>query len=77
MSRLLDIGKGPIMSHDILKRLGLDHLDVSSPAFLEALNRMQAEARESLQRCRPCNDPEFAAPRDEEPITGFGLVPPE
>lgn len=38
------------MSHDILKRLGLDHLDVTSPDFLKTLNRMQQEARDSLQR---------------------------
>lgn len=38
------------MSHDILKRLGLDHLDASSPDFLKTLERLQKEAWESLQR---------------------------
>ena len=38
------------MSHDILKRLGLGHLDVASPDFLRTLNRMQQEARNSLQQ---------------------------
>lgn len=38
------------MSHDILKRLGLDHLDVTSPDFLQTLNRLQQEARDSLKR---------------------------
>lgn len=38
------------MSHDILKRLGLDHLDVTSPDFLKVLNRLQQEARDSLQQ---------------------------
>ena len=37
------------MSHDILKRLGLDHLDTSSPDFLKTLERMQREAWESLR----------------------------
>lgn len=38
------------MSHDILKRLGLDHLDTSSPDFLKTLERLQREAWESLRR---------------------------
>lgn len=37
------------MSYDILKSLGLDHLDASSPDFLKTLERMQREAFESLQ----------------------------
>jgi hypothetical protein len=49
------------MNHDILKRLGLDHLDVSSQDFLDTLNRMQREARESLRRSQPLNDPQFSA----------------
>jgi hypothetical protein len=38
------------MNHDILKRLGLDHLDASSPDFLQTLQRLQREAWESLRR---------------------------
>ncbi|MEP7041691.1 MAG: hypothetical protein ABI843_01435 [Dokdonella sp.] len=38
------------MSHDILTRLGLDHLDASSPDFLKTLQRLQREAWENLQR---------------------------
>ncbi|MGA9420781.1 MAG: hypothetical protein WBW61_00335 [Rhodanobacteraceae bacterium] len=37
------------MSYDILKNLGLDHLDVNSPDFLETLQRMQKEALRGLQ----------------------------
>jgi hypothetical protein len=47
------------MNHDILKRLGLDHLDVSSTDFLDALNRMQKRERESIRKNEPVNDPEF------------------
>ncbi len=64
------------MSHDILKRLGLDHLDVSSPDFLHALNRMQREERESLLRSKPCNDPEFEGMDGELLFPGFDLLPP-
>lgn len=38
-----------IMRYDILKSLGLDHLDASSPEFLKTLERMQREAWESLR----------------------------
>ena len=38
------------MSYDILKSLGLDHLDASSPDFVKTLERMQREAFQSLQR---------------------------
>ncbi len=37
------------MSYDILKNLGLDHLDTRSPDFLQALERMQREALLRLQ----------------------------
>ncbi len=37
------------MSYDILKNLGLDHLDTQSPEFLKTLERMQREALLSLQ----------------------------
>lgn len=37
------------MSYDILKNLGLDHLDTRSPDFLKTLERMQREALQSLQ----------------------------
>ncbi|MBZ0223308.1 MAG: hypothetical protein IT467_10130 [Dokdonella sp.] len=37
------------MSYDILKNLGLEHIDTRSPDFLEALERMQREALLSLQ----------------------------
>ena len=36
------------MTYDILKNLGLDHLDASSPEFLKTLDRMQREAFRSL-----------------------------
>lgn len=67
------------MSHDILKRLGLDHLDVSSPDFLNALNRMQRQEREALLRSKPCNDPEFEfeALDPELLFPGFDLPPPD
>ncbi|WP_395680777.1 hypothetical protein [Dokdonella sp.] len=38
------------MSYDILKSLGLDHLDASSPDFMKTLERMQREAFQSLQQ---------------------------
>jgi hypothetical protein len=38
------------MSYDILKNLGLDRVDTSSPDFLKTLERMQREAWQSLQR---------------------------
>jgi hypothetical protein len=38
------------MSYDILKSLGLDHLDASSPDFVKTLERMQREAFQSLQQ---------------------------
>ena len=44
------------MSYDILKNLGLDHLDASSPDFLAALERMQKEAWLSLQQADAGND---------------------
>ena len=44
------IGKSDTtMSYDILKNLGLEHIDTRSPDFLEALERMQREALLSLQ----------------------------
>jgi hypothetical protein len=63
------------MNHDILKRLGLDHLDVSSPDFLDALNRMQLEARESLRQAEPVNDPQFGADGEPVPFPGFDWMP--
>ena len=38
------------MNYDILKRLGLDHLDVNSTDFLDALNKMQKRERDAVQR---------------------------
>ncbi len=37
------------MSYDILKNLGLDHLDATSPDFIRTLERMQKEAWQSLK----------------------------
>lgn len=37
------------MSYDILKNLGLDHLDATSPEFIRTLERMQKEAWQSLK----------------------------
>jgi hypothetical protein len=63
------------MNHDILKRLGLDHLNVQSPDFLDALNRMQQEERESLLSAGPLNDPEFSADDEPVPFPGFDWMP--
>ncbi|MEO7325487.1 MAG: hypothetical protein ABIW82_11725 [Dokdonella sp.] len=38
------------MSYDILKNLGLEHIDMGSPDFLKTLERMQREAWQSLQQ---------------------------
>ena len=51
-----DIGDG--MSYDILKNLGLDHLDTRSPDFLKTLERMQREALQSLQAGEFRQEPE-------------------
>jgi hypothetical protein len=52
-------GRGRRMRYDILKSLGLDHLDAKSPEFLTTLERMQREALESLQReAEPPSDAE-------------------
>jgi hypothetical protein len=63
------------MNHDILKRLGLDHLNVSSPDFLNTLNRMQQEARESLRQTAPMNDPQFTGSVEDVPFPGFDWMP--
>jgi hypothetical protein len=63
------------MNHDILKRLGLDHLDVQSPDFLDALNRMQQDERDGLRRAEPLNDPEFATGDELVPCPGFDWMP--
>jgi hypothetical protein len=41
------------MSYDILKNLGLDHLDATSPDFIRTLERMQKEAWQSLKGEQP------------------------
>jgi hypothetical protein len=38
------------MNYDILKSLGLNHLDATSPDFMKTLERMQREAWQSLQQ---------------------------
>ena len=63
------------MNHDILKRLGLDHLDVSSSDFLEALNRMQQEEHEHLRQAPPLNDPDFTGEVQDVPFPGFDWMP--
>ena len=63
------------MNHEILKRLGLDHLDVSSPDFLTTLNRMQQAAREDLRQTKPVNDPQFTGPVKDVPFPGFDWMP--
>ena len=45
------------MSYEILKRLGLDHLDTSSPDFLRVLQRLQRDAWLSLQAENPLEPP--------------------
>jgi hypothetical protein len=63
------------MNHDILKRFGLDHLDVKSPDFLDTLNRLQQEARESLRAAEPSNDAQFGAGDGTVPFPGFDWMP--
>ncbi len=62
------------MNYDILKRLGLDHLDVNSTDFLDALNKMQKRERESIRKSEPVNDPEFDV-IDFDFLSGFELPP--
>ena len=62
------------MNYDILKRLGLDHLDVNSTDFLDALNKMQKRARESIRKTEPVNDPEFGL-IDFDFLSGFEHPP--
>jgi hypothetical protein len=63
------------MNHEILKRLGLDHLDVSSPDFLETLNRLQQAAREDLRQATPVNDSQFTGVVEDVPFPGFDWMP--
>jgi hypothetical protein len=63
------------MNHEILKRLGLDHLDVASPDFLETLNRMQQQARENLRETEPINDPQFTGAIEATGFPGFDWMP--
>jgi hypothetical protein len=53
------------MSYDILKNLGLDHLDATSPDFIRTLERMQKEAWQSLKR-----EPDSASDDGPETIVG-------
>jgi hypothetical protein len=62
------------MNYDILKRLGLDHLDVNSTDFLDALNKMQKRERESIRKSEPVNDPEFDV-IDFDFLSGFEHPP--
>lgn len=63
------------MNHEILKRLGLDHLDVASPDFLRTLNQMQQAAREDLRQATPVNDPQFSGAVEDVPFPGFEWMP--
>ena len=64
------------MNHHILKRFGLEHLEVGSPDFLRALNRLQQEARDGLQQGAGTN-PTAAASQDmDEPLAGFEWIEP-
>jgi hypothetical protein len=63
------------MNRDILKRLGLDHLDVSSPDFMNTLNRLQQAERENLRRSEPLNDPQFTSDEENVPFPGFDWMP--
>ena len=62
-------------NHDILKRLGLDHLDVSSPDFMNTLNRMQQETCDKLRRSEPVNDPQWGSGDEGVPFPGFDWMP--
>jgi hypothetical protein len=53
------------MSYDILKNLGLDHLDATSPDFIRTLERMQKEAWQSLK-----GEPASASDDGPETIVG-------
>ena len=59
------------MNHDILKRLSLDHLDVSSPDFLKTLNRLQQEAAASLPRKEAANTEDELPFDPNEPLPGL------
>ena len=59
------------MNHDILKRLGLDHLDVSSPDFLSTLNRLQQEAHASLPPAPAANTDDTLPFDPNEPLPGL------
>lgn len=55
------------MRYDILKNLGLDHLDATSADFLTALNEMQKQALLSLQ---PANSDAKPDDGSDETIVG-------
>jgi len=64
------------MNHHILKRFGLQHLDVASPDFLQALNRLQQEARDGLSTSEASGASE---PPPEDPdarLAGFEWIEP-
>jgi len=64
------------MNHHILKRFGLEHLKVGSADFLEALNRLQQEARDGLQQGAGAK-PAAATSQDmDEPLAGFEWIEP-
>ncbi|MGH8173865.1 MAG: hypothetical protein ACREPX_12035 [Rhodanobacteraceae bacterium] len=64
------------MNHHILKRFGLEHLDVASPDFLTALNRLQQEARDGLQTTEVPADPGTPAEDPDAPLAGFEWIEP-
>jgi len=52
------------MSYDILKNLGLDHLDTHSPDFIKTLERLQREALQSLRAEDASREATCADPRE-------------
>jgi|GEM_PF-2485882 len=64
------------MNHDILKRLGLDHIDVDSPDFLRTLNRLQQEARENLRQGKVPSTGTSQLFDPDAPPAGFDWIEP-
>lgn len=64
------------MNHHILKRFGLQNIDVGSPDFLRALNRLQQEARDGLPT--PEAPPAVERPQDDldARLAGFEWIEP-
>ena len=49
--------------------------NVPNSGGIDALNRLQQEARENLHRTQPVNDPEFLGVVEDVPFPGFEWMP--